>query len=121
MKTFAAIWDLRPHLLRDGIRARAVHGERMTMAVVDLDPNAQLPEHHHENEQMGFVIKGTMDFRIGSEKRALQAGDTYVIPSHVPHEAVAGPEGAPVADVFAPIRADWADLKRAEPSPGQWP
>jgi quercetin dioxygenase-like cupin family protein len=121
MKTFAAIWDLRPHLLRDGIRARAVHGERMTMAVVDLDPNAQLPEHHHENEQMGFVIKGTMDFRIGSEKRALKAGDTYVIPSHVPHEAIAGPEGATVADVFAPIRADWADLKRAEPSPGQWP
>ena len=112
MKTFAAIWDLRPHLLRDGIRARAVHGERMTMAVVDLDPNAQLPEHHHENEQMGFVIKGTMDFRIGSEKRVLKAGDTYVIPSHVPHEAVAGPEGATVADVFAPIRAGRSEERR---------
>jgi hypothetical protein len=70
---------------------------------------------------MGFVIRGTLDFRIGSEKRVLKAGDTYVIPSHVPHEAVAGPEGATVADVFAPIRADWADLKRAEPSPGHWP
>ena len=121
MKTFAAIWDLRPHLLRDGITARAVNGERMTMAVVDLDPNAHLPEHNHENEQMGFVIKGTIDFRIGAEKRALKAGDTYVIPSHVPHEAVAGPDGATVADVFAPIRADWADTKRAEPSRGQWP
>jgi quercetin dioxygenase-like cupin family protein len=52
MRTFEAVWDLRPHLLRDGITARAVHGERMTMAVVDLDPNAHLPEHHHENEQM---------------------------------------------------------------------
>lgn len=121
MKAFEAIRDVRPHLLRDGITARAVEGERITMAVVDLDPNAHLPEHHHENEQLGFVIKGTLDFRIGSEKRVLRAGDMYVIPSHVPHEAVAGAEGATVADAFAPVRADWAEMKRAEPSPGHWP
>jgi len=121
MKTFEALRDVRPHLLRDGITARAVQGDRMTMAVVDLEPNASLPEHHHENEQLGFVIKGSIEFRIGSEKRVLEAGDTYVIPSHVPHEASAGPHGATVADVFAPVRADWADLKRAEPSAGDWP
>jgi quercetin dioxygenase-like cupin family protein len=121
MKTFEAIRNLRPHLLRDGITARAVQGERMTMAVVDLEPNAKLPEHHHENEQLGFVIKGTLDFRVGSDKRVLHPGDAYVIPSHVPHEAVAGPEGCTVADVFAPIRADWADMKRAEPSAPHWP
>ncbi|HEX9476375.1 MAG TPA: cupin domain-containing protein [Candidatus Dormibacteraeota bacterium] len=121
MKTFEAIRDVRPHLLRDGITARAIEGERITMAVVDLDPNAHLPEHHHENEQLGFVIKGTLDFRIGSEKRVLYAGDMYVIPSHVPHEAAAGPEGATVADAFAPVRADWADLKRGAPSQPKWP
>ena len=121
MKTFEAIGNLRPHLLREGITARAVEGERMTMAVVDLEPNASLPEHHHENEQLGFVIKGSMEFRIGSEKRVIHAGDTYVIPSHVPHEATAGPQGATVADVFAPVRADWADLKRGAPSQPKWP
>jgi unsaturated pyranuronate lyase len=121
MKPFGALRDVRPHLIRDGITARAVSGERITMAVVDIEPNATLPEHHHENEQLGFVIKGSIEFRIGTDKRELSAGDTYVIPSHVPHEAVAGPEGATVADVFAPVRADWADLKRAEPSTGRWP
>jgi quercetin dioxygenase-like cupin family protein len=121
VSAFEAIQDLRPHLLRDGITARAVDGERITMAVVDLDPDAHLPEHHHENEQLGFVIKGTIDFRIGSDRRVLQVGDTYVIPSHVPHEATAGPEGCTVADVFAPVRADWAEMKRAAPSPGRWP
>jgi quercetin dioxygenase-like cupin family protein len=121
MKTFQALRDVRPHQLRDGITARAVQGERITMAVVDLEPNATLPEHHHENEQLGFVIKGTMEFRIGSEKRVLEAGDTYVIPSHVPHEAAAGPQGATVADAFAPVRADWEKLTRLDPAPPNWP
>lgn len=121
MSTFGALHKVRPHVIREGIIARAVDGERITMAVVDLAPDVALPEHHHENEQLGFVIKGTLEFRIGTDKRVLHAGDTYVIPSHVPHEAHAGPEGATVADVFAPVRADWADLKRADPSPGQWP
>jgi quercetin dioxygenase-like cupin family protein len=93
----------------------------MTMAVVDLAPDAVLPEHHHENEQLGFVIAGALTMRIGTEKRELQPGDTYAIPSHVPHDAVAGPDGATVADVFAPVRADWAELKRTEPNAGSWP
>ena len=121
VKTFESLRDIRPHALRDGITARAVEGERMTMAVVDLAPNAVLPEHHHENEQLGFIIAGVMTMRIGTEKRELHAGDTYAIPGHVPHDAVAGPEGATVADAFAPVRADWADLKRIEPTAPQWP
>jgi quercetin dioxygenase-like cupin family protein len=121
VKTFESLRNIRPHALREGITARAVEGERMTMAVVDLAPDAVLPEHHHENEQLGFVIAGALTMRIGTEMRELHAGDTYAIPSHVPHDAVAGPEGATVADVFAPVRADWAELKRTEPSAGSWP
>ena len=120
-KTFDSLRHIRPHALRDGITARAVEGERMTMAVVDLEPGAVLPEHHHEPEQLGFIIHGTITMRIGGEKRELHAGDTYAIPSDVPHDAQAGPEGATVADVFAPIRADWHEMKRTEPSAGRWP
>jgi quercetin dioxygenase-like cupin family protein len=121
MKTFEPLGSVRPHALRDGITARAINGERITMAVIDLDPGAVSPEHHHENEQLGFIISGSLTMRIGSEKRELRAGDTYAIPSHVPHEAIAGGEGCTAVDVFAPVRADWADLKRTEPRPGRWP
>ncbi len=120
-KTFDSLRNIRPTVLREGLVARAVEGERMTMAVVDLEPGAMLPEHHHEPEQLGFIIAGTMTMTIGGEKRELHAGDTYAIPSHVPHDAQAGPEGATVADVFAPVRADWREMKRTEPSPGRWP
>ncbi len=121
MKTYQPLTDLRPYQIRDGITARAVHGERMTMAVVDLEPAAVLAEHHHENEQMGFVLSGSMTMRIGGERRELRAGDTYVIPSDVPHDAVTGPEGCTAVDVFAPIREDWEKLSRLDPSPGRWP
>jgi quercetin dioxygenase-like cupin family protein len=121
VSNFLELHKVRPHVLRDGILARAVTGERMTLAVVDLEPDATVPEHKHENEQLGFVISGTLTMRIGSEKRELHAGDTYTIPSNVPHEATAGSDGATVVDVFAPPRADWADLKRSEPSAPRWP
>jgi quercetin dioxygenase-like cupin family protein len=121
MSTFLALHGIRPHVLRDGVTARAVKGERMTLAVVDLEPNAAVPEHKHDNEQLGFVISGSITMRVGSEKRELHAGDTYTIPSNVPHEATAGGRGATVVDVFAPVRADWAALKRQAPSRGRWP
>ena len=120
-KIFESLRNIRPHMLVEGILARAVEGERLTMAVIELDPNAVSPAHHHDNEQLGFVITGSIVMRIGTEERELKAGDTYSIPSHVSHDAVAGPDGATVVDVFAPVREDWKKLRRAEPGPGRWP
>ncbi|HET6311012.1 MAG TPA: cupin domain-containing protein [Candidatus Nitrosotalea sp.] len=121
VKTFESLRDIRPHVLREGITARAVEGERMTMAVVDLVPNLVMPAHHHENEQLGFIIAGSMVMRIGNEERELRPGDTYSIPSNVSHDVVAGPDGATVVDVFAPVRADWREMKRLDPHAPRWP
>ena len=120
-KTFRPLAELRPYAVWHGVTARAVTGERMTLAAVDLEPNAVVAEHKHENEQLGFILQGSMTFTIGGEKRELHAGDTYVIPSNVPHDAAAGPEGCSVVDVFAPVRADWERLDRPEPFPPDWP
>ena len=121
MSAFKPLEEMRPIVLADGIKARAVNGERLTMAVVDLAPNAISPEHKHENEQLGFVIRGSMTMRIGTEVLELHAGDTYLIPSEVEHGAAAGPDGATVTDVFAPIRADWSGRERLDPEKGFWP
>jgi len=121
VSTFLELQRIRPHILREGVIARVVTGERMTLAVVELEPGATVPEHKHENEQLGFVISGTITMRIGSETLELHPGDTYSIPSNVPHEATAGIDGSTVVDAFAPSRADWANLKRSEPSAPRWP
>jgi quercetin dioxygenase-like cupin family protein len=105
----------------DTVAARTVHGERQSLAVVELDPNAVVPEHQHDNEQLGMVITGSLRFRIGEETRDLGPGETWSIPSNAPHEVVAGPEGAVVIDVFAPARADWLSLERTGERPPRWP
>ena len=120
-QTFASIEELRPYLIRAGMKARLVNGERATLAVIDIEPNGVAEEHHHENEQLGLLITGVLTLRIAGEARELRPGDTYAIPSDAPHDAKAGPEGATVVDVFIPVRADWDKLPREEPSSPDWP
>ena len=120
-EVYAAFESLRPYAVWEGVLARAVHGREITMAVVDLEPNAIVAEHHHPNEQLGFILRGELTFTIGGETRRLGVGETYVISADVPHDAVAGPDGASVVDVFSPPRDDWESAPRREPSPGGWP
>jgi len=113
--------DIEPIQIWDAIRARRVEGERMTLAVVELDPGAVAPEHVHENEQHGIVLTGEVRFRIGDEERLLGPGGTWRILGGVPHSAVAGPEGAVLIDVFSPPRSDWHALNPLDPSTPHWP
>ena len=121
MSAFDDLAGLGPLPIWEGIAARAVAGEQLTLAVVELDPGAIAREHSHANEQLGMVVSGAMTFRIGDETREIGPGATYVIPSNVPHEATAGPDGAVVIDVFAPPRADWNALEPGEPRSPRWP
>ena len=121
MTSLADLDSVAPIRVWDGVIARAVEGERLSLAVVELEPSAAVPEHSHENEQLGIVLSGSVSFRVGSESRQLEAGGTWRIPANVPHEVHAGPEGAVVIDVFAPVRDDWRELEQLDPQPPLWP
>jgi quercetin dioxygenase-like cupin family protein len=119
--TFDSVDKVRPYKIWDGARARAVRGDRITFAVVDVDAGVAVPEHKHGNEQLGLVLKGEITMTVDGESRTLRVGDTYVIRGDVPHAAVAGPQGATVVDVFNPTRDDWEQLERLTPGAGAWP
>ena len=121
MSAYSTFAELRPYQIWDGAVARALTGDRLTAAVIDLDPNLQIPEHNHENEQVGFVLKGKVTMIIDGEERELGVGEGYSIKSNVRHSASTGPDGATVVDIFAPVRADWERAPRLEPLPGRWP
>ncbi|MEJ7748225.1 MAG: cupin domain-containing protein [Candidatus Limnocylindrales bacterium] len=103
------------------VRARVIAGERASLALVELDPDAVVSEHLHDNEQLGIVIEGSVTFTIAGVTRILGPGGTWRIPSGATHDIVAGSSGAVVVDVFAPVRADWAALPRSEPRALRWP
>ena len=121
MGAFDELPRIAPLPVWEGIVARCVSGERITLAVVELDPGAVVAEHAHENEQLGLVLSGTVSFRVADERRELGPGETWTIPGSVPHEVTAGPDGAVVIDVFAPSRDDWAALEPLPERPPRWP
>jgi len=122
MSAFANLGTVGPQDIWNAVRVRAIHGERITLGVVELDPNVAVPEHSHDTEQLGIVVSGSLTFRIGDESRELAAGGMYSIPANVPHEVITtGPEGAVVIDVFAPIRADWSRFEPQAPREPRWP
>ena len=121
MSAFAELDALGPQDIWNGVAVRAIHGERITLGVVELDPGSIVPEHRHENEQLGMVLSGSISVRVGEESRELAAGGTWRIPANVPHEVVTGPDGAVVIDVFAPTRDDWSAFEPQAPRAPLWP
>ena len=121
VSAFGDLVGIGPHVVWPGVLGRVVAGERVTFVVIELDPDAVVPEHAHENEQIGVLAAGWMRLRIGDEQRELEAGGTWHIPANVPHEATAGPDGAVAVEVFAPPRRDWEALERRDPSSPAWP
>jgi quercetin dioxygenase-like cupin family protein len=113
--------NIPPTAIWDKVVARLVEGERITLAIVELEPDAVVPEHRHPNEQNGIVISGEVRFRVGDEERLLGPGGTWRILGDVPHAATAGPGGAVLIDVFSPVRADWRGLEVLEATRPMWP
>ena len=125
MPNLVELREMTPIRVWDGVTARRVHGEALTIAVVELAPSSVVPEHRHPNEQCGLVIRGEVTFRIGDEVRTIGPGWTWRILGDVPHEVHTGPDGAIVVDAFAPPRLDWDALptmgSAEEPVPPVWP
>ena len=80
-------------------------GNSVNMNVVhwNMPDGAEVARHHHPQEQFGYVIKGGFTMDVGEETFTLKEGDSYFIPSNVPHRFVAIGETEAI-DVFSPIR-----------------
>jgi quercetin dioxygenase-like cupin family protein len=122
VKNLIDIASVAPIPVWQSVRARRIEGEQLTMAVVELAPNAPVPEHRHANEQLGIVIQGQVQMRVGDEERTLGPGGTWRVLANEPHSIIrTGPDGAIVIDVFTPIRSDWDALGTEEVQSPLWP
>lgn len=104
------VWEQIPaEPMKGTITRKLVTGERMMIAHVFLGKGDDVPRHHHENEQLTYILSGALHFWFGDhDERELivRAGEVLVIPSNVPHRALALEDTLDV-DVFNPPRQDW--------------
>jgi quercetin dioxygenase-like cupin family protein len=105
-------WDDMPkERLTDYLDRRFLHGERVMLSHIYMKKDCQVPKHQHENEQVTYVLTGRILFKLGpmeDKEQLLHAGDVLVIPSNLPHSAVALEDSLSL-DVFNPPRQDWID------------
>jgi quercetin dioxygenase-like cupin family protein len=120
MSAFADLARAAQLAVWEGVHARVVTGERISFALVELDPGAVVPEHSHPHEQVGILLQGRAEFVVAGERRLIEPGGSWCIPGDAPHEVTAGPDGAVVVECFSPTREDWAGLEPSD-APQRWP
>jgi quercetin dioxygenase-like cupin family protein len=101
--TFASIPEER---VSDKISRRIVAGEKGMIVWWSIAAGVHVEAHHHPHEQIVWMLKGKMEFRLGDEQRMCGPGDIVVIPAEVEHEGWIR-EDTEVIDVFSPPREDF--------------
>jgi len=112
-------WDTVPlETMSDLISRKVITGEKAMIGQIFLKTGAVVPEHHHESEQITYIVQGALKFNLEGKEVIVRAGEVLHIPSNVPHRAVALEDTLDI-DIFSPIRTDWltkddAYLRRGE-------
>jgi len=102
---------------RPGFRRRVITGEHLQLCFWRIAGGAtgSYLHHHTDHEQLGVLVRGQLDFRIGEpdelERVVLSAGDCYLAPRDVWHgdSVFIGDDEFGecwILDVFAPPRDD---------------
>jgi quercetin dioxygenase-like cupin family protein len=106
--------DMTPVEFLPGLGFRPVLGEKGMTNFVSFAPGAVAPRHVHEEEQIVIVLDGEFTFDLDGDVRVMRKGDVAVIPSWVPHGAVATDSHCLEVDVFVPPRSSLLKLAGAQ-------
>ncbi len=87
---------------------------RRTMGTTDeamlieffIERGTTVAEHSHENDQVGYIIFGRIEFTIGGQVKILNPGDSYAVPGGVKHSTRALVDSLEIS-IFSPPRHDY--------------
>ncbi len=97
-----------------GISIKALnYGTNSIMVEFKLTKGAVLPEHTHNPEQTGYLVKGSIRLFINGKAKDLKPGDSWDIESNVRHWAEILEDSIAI-EVFSPRRDDYLQYIRKE-------
>jgi quercetin dioxygenase-like cupin family protein len=100
-------WEtVKKEVLNERMWRKVISGEKVMIAQVHLTKGGVVPLHQHESEQLSCAIEGALKFELEGKEVVVRKGEVLLIPSRVPHSAIAVEEFLGL-DVFSPIRLDW--------------
>jgi quercetin dioxygenase-like cupin family protein len=86
------------------------HNEKLMLVRHLMEKDWAGARHSHPHEQLVYVIRGHLRFSSGGRTFDVHAGDSFVVPGGVEHQANAVEESE-VLDVFTPFREDYVESR----------
>lgn len=104
---FVKSHDVSQVVMHEGIHRRTMGTtDEAMLCEFFLERGATVPEHSHDNDQVGYVVFGSLAVTIGNTTQVCYPGDSYAVPGGIKHSAQAQ-EDTLTIDVFSPPRHDY--------------
>jgi len=111
LKGFGTFAALPEEQLSEKVSRRVFCGDHGMIVFWSIGAGVHVQSHNHPTEEIVWVVKGEMEFRLGEERRVCGRGDIVVIPPFEEHEAWFRAD-TEVIDFFAPPRRDFLPGKK---------
>lgn len=82
------------------------HESDLMLVKVYFEKGAVGSVHKHPHQQVTYIESGSFEVEIDGKKKVLEAGDSFIIPSNIPHGVVCLKEGV-LIDAFSPRREEF--------------
>ena len=107
VKVFINNADIAWQEMSKGVRRKIMaYDDKLMVVKVEFEKGGIGPLHQHHHSQITHIESGVFEVEIAGEKKILQTGDAFYIPSNVLHGAVCREAGV-LIDVFSPMREDF--------------
>ena len=83
-------WDeISLEKITEMVSRKVIVGGRQMMAQVYVKQGMQVPVHHHESDQMVYVLEGVIRWAVAGRELTLREGEVLHVPAGVRHQAEA--------------------------------
>ncbi len=101
--------DVETEQLNPLLTRQFLTGSKAMLSRIVLSKGCKVPSLSHHNEQLAFVLEGSLRFVLDDgTAHVVNSGEVLIIPGNVAHSAEAL-EDTINFDIFAPPRQDWID------------